>query len=73
MVKCYIKVKDKEYEVAAINFRTQEIVYYNPDLSDNTFIVLSASQEVINNLLYKTVPLKDAVIRIENIELNFND
>jgi hypothetical protein len=73
VVKCYIKVEDKEYEVVAINFRTQGIVYHNPDLSDYTFIASSVSQEAINNLPYKTVPLKDAVIRIENIELNFND
>jgi len=73
MVKCYIKVKDKEYEVVAINFKTQEIVYYDPDLSNYTFITSSVPQEAINNLFYKTVPLKDAVIRIENIELNFND
>jgi len=73
MTKCYIKVDDKEYEVVAINFRTQEIVYYNPDLSDYTFIASSVPQEAINSLLYKYVPLKDAVIRIENIELNFSD
>jgi hypothetical protein len=73
MVKCYIKVEDKEYEVVAINFRTQGVVYHNPDLSDYTFIASSDPQEVINNLPYKTVPLKDAAIRIENITLNFND
>jgi hypothetical protein len=45
MVKCYIKVKDKEYEVVTINFKAQEIVYYNPDLSDYTFIASNIPQE----------------------------
>ena len=73
MTKCYIKVGDKEYEVASINFKTQEIVYYNPDLSNYIFTTSGVPQRAIGSLLYKNVPLKDAVIRIENIKLNFND
>jgi hypothetical protein len=73
MIKCFIKKDGKEYEVTGIDFKNQTIVYYNPDLSDYTFITSSVPQEAINNLLYKNVPLKGAVIRIENIELNFND